>query len=186
MSYNIPSWFSPFSSQQPTYGSQPSWNGAPSQGFGLNYGAAPDLNFGAVPPVTAATPTGPVMNAASAGMPEYAANPAQTISGKNLAQLQADKKFQQGQVAAQPNNTLGYVNAGIQGVGMLGNLYLGWQGMQQAQKAFELQKSLATGNFNNSVLDYNSAMRDREKTRAWFSGTSVNEDEVKKREMKGV
>lgn len=88
-----------------------------------------------------------------------------------------------------PNNFLPYMNMGIQGINTLGNLFLGFQGMRQAQDAAKWQRGMAENNYNNSVLSYNTAMEDKVRSR-YGTTTDPNvqagiDAEVNKRKIGG-
>jgi hypothetical protein len=103
----------------------------------------------------------------------------------NPAQARLDGYNQQ----MAPNGILPYVNLGIQGVNTLGNLFLGWQAMQQAQEAATWQRGMAENNYKNSVDSYNTAMED--KVRGRYAPTSDSnvqaaiDAEVKRRQIGG-
>lgn len=72
----------------------------------------------------------------------------------------------------QPNTFLPYLSAGIQGAGMLGNLFLGIQSLRAANASAAWQKNMAENNYANSVRSYNTAVEDKVKGR--YSATTLN------------
>lgn len=102
-----------------------------------------------------------------------------SMSPTNSAQTRYNQITQQ----MQPSPTLGYVNAGIQGISTLGNLYLGWQAMRQAQEAAKWQRGMAEKNYWNSVQSYNTGMADKVGSR--YAGTPGASAEIDKRKLGG-
>lgn len=139
----------------PNYGAQP-------QGLNLGLG-----NFGQTPQFT--LPNYGMEGVLSPGSMSLT-NPAQMRYGQISQQMQ-------------PNPTLGYIGAGIQGVSTLGNLFLGWKAMQQAAEASKWQQGMAEKNYANSVASYNTAMADKVSSR--YAGTPGAAAEVDKRKIGG-
>jgi hypothetical protein len=89
----------------------------------------------------------------------------------------------------QPNSFLPYLSAGIQGAGMLGNLFLGIQSLRAANASAAWQKSMAENNYANSVKSYNTAVEDKYKGR--YSATTLAkhqgaiDDEINRRKIGG-
>lgn len=96
-------------------------------------------------------------SAYSTNSPNFATNMPQPVTGMNPDQLRLAGLSNQ----MQPNSFLPYVGMGIQGVNTLGNLFLGFRGLQQANQAAAWQRDMAERNYDNSVLAYNTAAGDR-------------------------
>jgi hypothetical protein len=98
-------------------------------------------------------------------------------------------RFAQINQQMQPSTFLPYLNAGIQGAGMLGNLFLGIQSLRAANANAAWQRSMAENNYANSVRSYNTAVEDKVKGR--YSATTLNanrdavNDEINRRKIGG-
>lgn len=78
----------------------------------------------------------------------------------------------------QPNTFLPYLNAGIQGAGMLGNLFLGIQSLRAANANAAWQRGMAENNYANSVKSYNTAVEDKINGRYSATTLRANRDAV--------
>lgn len=63
--------------------------------------------------------------------------------------------------AAQSYGILPWLGVGLYGLNTLGNLYLGWRSLNQAQEQFNYQRNLANQNLAASIQAYNDAQRRR-------------------------
>lgn len=79
-----------------------------------------------------------------------------------------------------PDPALGWAQAGIQGIGMLGSLGLGAYGLYQGKQAFDFQKNMAERNYQNSVTDYNTNRADRVMGRYSSEERVQNKDAIEK------
>lgn len=131
---------------------QPSWAMGQLQGQGLGNYQLPNFT------PNAPTPGAPAFGA---GGQNFASNPAKPMTGLTPDQL----RYEAALSAAQPNQTWGNINAGVQSAVGLGNLLMGGYSLFQADKAFNWQKGMAEDNYANSIKSYNTAMADRIRTR---------------------
>lgn len=89
----------------------------------------------------------------------------------------------------QPNTFLPYLQAGIQGASVLGNLFLGIQSLRAANQNAAWQRGMAENNYLNSVRAYNTAVEDRVTGR--YSATTLNanrdavNEEIARRQIGG-
>ena len=61
---------------------------------------------------------------------------------------------------------LGLGQLGLSGIGTLGNLWTAMGAMNLANQQFDFSKKIGTANLDNSVQSYNTALADRETSRA--------------------
>lgn len=114
---------------------------------------------------------------------DFAFNPPQATMNPDQV------RFAQINQQMQPNTFLPYLSAGIQGAGMLGNLFLGIQSLRAANANAAWQRGMAEKNYANSVQSYNTAVEDRVKGR--YSATTLNNnraavnDEIARRQIGG-
>lgn len=116
-------------------------------------------------------------------LPNWELGPAATGAGAGAALPGAtaatdQARFSQLNQAMQPNSILPWINAGIQGVGALGNLWLGWQGLRQARQDATWQRGMAEKNYWNSVQNYNTAVEDRVRSRYGPAGAAQNQGTI--------
>lgn len=89
----------------------------------------------------------------------------------------------------QPNTFLPYLQAGIQGASVLGNLFLGIQSLRAANQNAAWQRGMAENNYANSVRAYNTAVQGRIQGR--YSATTLNanrdaiNEEIARRQIGG-
>jgi hypothetical protein len=64
---------------------------------------------------------------------------------------------------------------GMQGAGMLSNLWGAWQSNRLARDQLDWTKKFANINLNNQIKSYNTALEDRSRSRAAVEGQSAAE-----------
>lgn len=86
------------------------------------------------------------------------------------------------------DNTLGAINAGIQGVGALGNLWLGWEALQDSKKSASWMQGMAERNYANTLQSYNDAVKDKISGRYAYtteSAQKARDEEIARRQLTG-
>lgn len=114
----------------------------------------------------------PLQGPSSFNMPNFGISPTYADTGMNFASNMPQATMNPGELrlaqlnqTMQPNTFLPALSMGIQGVNTLGNLFLGFQGLRQANQAAAWQRDFAERNYGNSVLAYNSAVDDKMRAR---------------------
>lgn len=68
--------------------------------------------------------------------------------------------------------TMGTINAGLSGLETIGKLWGAWQQMKLAKKQFNYTKKVTDTNLANSIQSFNTALKDRGRSRAFTEGQS--------------
>jgi hypothetical protein len=191
----LPPWITPYLDQTGSTGgmgggtsltSQYAYTPSPAPA-GAEFGSTFTRSPAATPSVTPAWNAGPGPMAGSGGGASGnwftgifggGAEQPKIYAGKKPSEMNAE------QLAAfykdnQPSKIPGYINTGLGVLGAGWDIYSGYKAMQQADKMFGLQSSIANTNLASQLSAYNSAMDD--KIRGRYSAQERSSEEGQKR-----
>lgn len=126
---------------------------------------------------------GQQLQAPVSGMP--ASSPVAPVQGSTQAVPAAAAQGAQQGLSPAGLSTLQGIQAGIQGVGTIGNLWLGWRALDQAQEQFDFQKGMAKKNYANALKSYNDAVDDRMRRRHGGYSEEYIQEQIDKKRLNG-